>query len=361
MNSNNLTDGNVTSGYNETNTTDNYSDDYYYYDDGLEQFWVDKIRTLWQVFGPSILIVGTFSNVMVLLILRKLVSEASAFPLFFMALAVSDLLLLYFSLLPRWVGEQFGHWLTDGSETACKCIMWLEFSLTSLSAWLLVAMTAQRALNVAWPLKLKTVRPRRQALLTVLVLAVASFVFNSPALFRVTTHDPNTSCWWEVDFETHTRPALNWAEIILNSLLPSIIMIVCNCLMVRAMMLSSRRASIRSRSRSANLRGGALSQVTLTLILVSLVFIVLTLPMYITQIILEETPELQFDGPFQIWYNITSVMWICNSAVNFFLYVMTGSRFRKEGKRLFTRSEGSFSQTSSTLDRGSIKMRKTGV
>nr|KAG5712233.1 hypothetical protein BaRGS_014583 [Batillaria attramentaria] len=245
-----------------------------------------------------------------------------------MALAVTDLLLLYLSLLPRWIGEQFGHWLTDKNEASCKALSWLEYSFTSLSAWLLSAMTAQRAVSIVWPARSRAVSAWKQAALTTVVLTVASFAFNSSVLYGMTKQE---SCWWEYHFQRNALHVLQLVEIFLNSIIPSLVMVVCNCFMIRAVMLS---ADHRPSSGEDPQAGLAPSRVTLTLIVVSLVFIVLTLPMYVTQIVLRGNSELDGHGPFQIWYNVTSVMWITNSVVNFFLYVMTSPRFREEGKRL---------------------------
>ena len=61
--------------------------------------------TLWKVCPPVILLLGTFGNCMTLVILRTMPRRGSSgsMSLFFVALAVSDLVLLYTGLLRQWL------------------------------------------------------------------------------------------------------------------------------------------------------------------------------------------------------------------------------------------------------------------
>nr|KAG5687130.1 hypothetical protein BaRGS_034043 [Batillaria attramentaria] len=342
-----LIDVNVTDGNNDTlDHYRNYAGDYDYSD--RLAFWTDKMYTLWKVSSPIILTLGTFGNVMIILVLRKMLSEASAFPLLFMALAITDLLQLYVGLLPTWISYQFHYSILDESEVSCRLFLWLEHSLKVLSAWLLTAMTVQRAMSTTWPLKMRTVRPRRQAVLTIGVLVVASIAVISPVLYAVSTNAliEGGRCWWTKDFQTYVR-IMFWIMMFLLSFLPSVIMIICNCLMIRAMRRSSKKANTRSKSRSANPGSGALPRVTVTLIVVSIAFLLLTLPYYVNQILLMETvflkenPSWKHTLPVRFWYRVTTMMFFLNSAINFFLYILPGSTFREEVKKMFCKAERS--------------------
>ncbi|KAK7481135.1 hypothetical protein BaRGS_00027675 [Batillaria attramentaria] len=168
----------------------------------------------------------------------------------------------------------------------------------------------------------------------------------------MTTEDPESEgfCWWNFEFEANVRPKLDWLEIVLNSFLPSVIMVVCNVLMIKAVMETAQKA----RNRRSDAKPGMVSRVTVTLIVVSLTFIVLTLPYYIMQMIQQRNPELDFSGPYFFFFNIAGVLWTINSVINFFLYIMTGSRFREEGKKLipgrFRRADVTSVHTNSTSD-----------
>nr|KAG5695688.1 hypothetical protein BaRGS_022365 [Batillaria attramentaria] len=330
-------DWNVTDDWTKTGGPSDETTDYYYYYDSV-------VKTMWQVMCPTVLLLGTFGNSMIILVLSKMVAEASAFPLLFMGLAVSDLILLWVVVFPRWLGEQFEYWIADEGEAACKIMTWLEYTFVSLSAWLLAAMTAQRAVNIVWPLfRMRYLRPRLSAVVTIAVLVGASLIFNSFTLHSMTV--VNGTCWWSSEFENHVRLKIDWIEIVLNGVLPSIVMVICNCLMIHAVIQSAQNAL----DRCSATRPGMASRVTVTLIVVSLTFIVLTLPFYIMQMIQQRNPELEFNGPYVFFFNLADVMWSINSAINFFLYIMTGAKFREEAKKLF-RSGGSCVRTTITSE-----------
>lgn len=337
------------SDYTYVNETD-YDGGYNPYDDNYS-LWVDRSSLMYKVLCPIILIIGTTGNVLTVIVLTKMLSDASAFPLLFMALTFTDLLLLYLVLFFRWIAEQFGKWVIDQSEGACKFLTWMEYSLTSLSAWFLAAMTAQRAMTIVWPIQMRAMRPRRQAVVTIVILTACSFLFNSFVLDGMTTRDPTHAdyCYWETTFKANIRPALGWLEILLNSLLPSAIMVVCNVLMIQAVKQSADRARSRNSAKKSG-QNDIVYQITMTLIVVSLTFIVLTLPFYAMQIAAEFKADLDSDGSFHFWFNVTSILWATNSAINFFLYILTGSRFREEGMKLFRGTKTTVSQTHSTTD-----------
>ena len=81
---------------------------------------------------------------------------------------------------------------------------------------------------------------------------------------------------------------------------------------------------------------------TLTLVVVSVTFILLCLPfslyLILTDFVLKEMPN---ESPFvfslrYFMYALVNVLWYCNSAVNFYLYCLTGSKFRTECLRMLT-------------------------
>ena len=48
-------------------------------------------------------------NILIIAVLRRMRSDTSTLPLFFTALAASDLCLLYVGLVPPWIEYQFGY------------------------------------------------------------------------------------------------------------------------------------------------------------------------------------------------------------------------------------------------------------
>nr|KAG5703614.1 hypothetical protein BaRGS_002488 [Batillaria attramentaria] len=327
-------DSNVISEWNVTGRpwgeSTSLSDNYAYDEDPTYLLWKERNDIMLQIMCPTIFILGNFGNIMIILVMRKMSSNASGFPLLFTAVAVNDLLLLYVVLLPLWVLLVSGYFIQGASEAACKMYVWMMYSLLTLSAWLLAAMTAQRSMSIVWPLKMRASRPRRQALVTVLILVIASFAFCSFSLWGATTEGVDgKQCWWRSEFDAKVAHVFYCIAAFLNTALPFAVIVVCNCLMIRAVKLHSAR-------KQSDSQAVMVSRMTLTLIVVSLTFIVLTLPMYVMMIISDGVSERDF--AFHFWGNFVTLLGLTNSAINFFLYIMTGSRFRQEAKNLFCKA-----------------------
>ena len=79
-------------------------------------------------------------------------------------------------------------------------------------------------------------------------------------------------------------------------------------------------------------------QITITLVLVSSIFLILTLPQYIRLVAFHyldiyQTPEMY--AFFGFSYQLTRMMFVTNSAVNFYIYIMSAAKFRQDLKFLF--------------------------
>lgn len=119
----------------------------------------NSIRTatnqLLTIAPPVILTLGTFGNVMIILLFGRHRS-ASSLRLFFRALAVSDTCLLYAGLFVLWVEHVFTVSLSGKHTELCTSCMVFLYTVGIFSAWIIVAMTVQRAVSVIWPHKVET-------------------------------------------------------------------------------------------------------------------------------------------------------------------------------------------------------------
>ena len=82
-------------------------------------------------------------------------------------------------------------------------------------------------------------------------------------------------------------------------------------------------------------REKAARSVTLTIIVVSLTFLILTLPVsvfFVLSYVAKEYSEVKGEeyAKLYFFYTISYLLANCNSAVNFYLYCLTGRRFRQE-------------------------------
>ena len=117
---------------------------------------------LLKICPPIILLFGKFGNVMIIVIHSRQGAVMSALSVYFIALAVSDLTLLYVNVFISWVYYFFKINLGILHGVVCKLYIWITYVAGILSAWILVAMTVQRAICVIWPHRANVLCPARK-------------------------------------------------------------------------------------------------------------------------------------------------------------------------------------------------------
>ena len=243
--------------------------------------WQDARIMLFRI-GPAILIpVGTVGNVLTIVVLQRLGTETSTMPLFFTALAVSDICLLYVGLLPVWLEFQFGYSLTASHSVVCKLDFWAFYSLALLSAWLLVAMTIQRAASVVWPHKVSSTCTRRQARFSIVAIVITTFLINGSLLYGMDIHPESGICYFTDSFASQFLDVVVWQDLLMSSLLPFCFLLLNNSVLIWTVLQSLRAARARLHSgqtEQAGARQRKFMTMTVTLIAVSTAFIILTSP-----------------------------------------------------------------------------------
>ena len=302
--------------------------------------WQDARTMLFRI-GPMILLpVGTVSNALAIAVLQRLGTETSTMPLFFTALAVSDICLLYVGLLPVWLEFQLGYSLTASHTVVCKLDFWAFYSLGWLSAWLLVAMTIQRAASVVWPHKVSSTCTRRQARVSIATIVIFCFLLNSSLLYGLDIHPEFGICYFTDYFVSKLLEALLWQDLLMSSLLPFSFLLLSNSVLTWKVLQSVRAARARLHSgqtEQVDARQRKFMSMSVTLIAVSAAFIILTSPIGILSLasIINISNTDAINNDFVLFLGgVGNLLWYTNSTINFFLYILTGSRFRQELKVL---------------------------
>ena len=132
-----------------------------------------------------------------------------------------------------------------------------------------------------------------------------------------------------------------WIDLVVSSFLPSSLLLVGNVLLATTVTRSARlarrlTAAPTGSDRRSNVREKAASSLTVTLMSVSVTYICLSLPVCIFLIVQHYgmRPGARYNAWMRLAWAVVSLMWYCNSTVNFYLYCLTGTRFRAQCKRL---------------------------
>ena len=132
-----------------------------------------------------------------------------------------------------------------------------------------------------------------------------------------------------------------WIDLVVSSFLPSSLLLVGNVLLAITVSRSARlarrlTAAPTGSDRRSDVREKAASSLTVTLMSVSVTYICLSLPVSIFIIVQHYLSRAgaRYNAWMHLAWAVVNLMWYCNSTVNFYLYCLTGTRFRAQCKRL---------------------------
>ena len=299
---------------------------------------------------PTILLCGTFGNVMIIIIMNRLRNTVSSMSVYFTALAVSDLLFIYTVVMRMFITTNFSYDYFTISTAACKIGIFLLYITGVTSPWILVTMTMQRAASVLWPHRVSVLCTRRKSIFTVMGMVLFIACIHSHLLYGSDlVHYRNGTLSFCLPSTTKYKQFIDnvwsWVDLLFFSSLPFLFLIISNGLLVKKLAASVREANLKlsaGQCGQAKRREKKASSVTLTLVIVSITFIILCLPfslyVLLTGFVLDKIPGKNvFSRSLkELVYAIINWLWCWNSAVNFYLYCLTGSKFRTESLRVLT-------------------------
>ncbi|KAL8591869.1 hypothetical protein ACOMHN_044365 [Nucella lapillus] len=293
---------------------------------------------------PLIIILGNFGNVMTIVIMRKMTSSGkSIINIYFTAIAAVDLLVLYVHGLDFWVGRVTNIFARAQSSVSCKLLMWLYAASATTSCWLLVCMTVHRAMSVVWPHKVNVMCTKRTVFVVIDVIVLFCSAFYSHNIVGMDMSDLDNDtyymCWTKSEEHLYfIQNIFVYMELSVYCLLPFTCLVIANGVLVRKLSVSVKKARAdltHKNSHQVLAREKAANSVTLTVVVVSVTFMVLTLPISVYFMVFNSA-DLQFQYDWsdqmkiQAFFDLSSVLANANSAVNFYLYCLTGRRFREE-------------------------------
>ena len=327
----------------EENTTDDVSDQ----EEEIDVITPKDRETMALVHivtSPPLLVVGTFGNVMTIAIHKRSILT-SPLSVFFIVLAVSDLGLLYSNCLTRWIFFAFNFNVFVQNSVLCKISFFILYVSGCLSAWTLVAMTAQRAVCVLWPHRANVLcRVGKSKVIVVsMILFISGIHTHLLYGYDVETSGSLILCVPVKDYMPFFFEIWSIVDMLIVSLLPWLCLAVCNSLLVWKLKVSIREAEVNlgpCQADRMNNRKKKVSSMTVTLVTVSVAFLTLTFPMSFIQIlnfIFWTSGSIDVLNSSKVIYyawGISFPLWYLNSCINFYVYCLTGSKFRKEAKQM---------------------------
>lgn len=291
-----------------------------------EVFDRDMINSLWIYIPPVILAVGYFGNIMSILVLTLRDVCKPPLRFYMISLAVSDTVVLTLGFVRQWMrftfGKDYDMRLISGYY-GCIFHMYSVYFFFQFSSWLVALIGVQRAVVVSMPMKAQSLVTLRISVISVFLLVLVLGCANLTILLKVSFVPASVNkdrCIFS------TREAYNLHQVLnlpFLSILPFTIILISTLVIIYKLTLSAR-----FREEQKQGEGSGNQSVTIMLVTVCLVCLITTSPF---QLFLARYRRADFaddESIFYFIYCVTSLVLYLNYSVNFYLYVLSGQKFR---------------------------------
>ena len=313
---------------------------------------------------PVIVVVGVFGNLVSMTIMFQRQNRQSSFSVYLGSLAISDTCVLFESAY-YWVMIEIQR--RTFTDIECKIFMWTLHTFQQSGCYLIISVTLDRLVAVRFPFRAAGwCRARRATIVSAVFFATMS-AYNIPYLVFYKSDDVLvcTLCSFEhaiciVRVLGTMLIGLAIPVVLLLSMNAVIIHAVCNSMKYRpghatdsdrqtsniesievdeiSRAQSSQSVSFQSVRRNRKELSSQDRNLVSILLVVSFTFLLLNAPPVARAVTkyaypIERTPRnLAFDV---FAFHITNKLYFINNACNFFLYCISGFKFRRDFVRLF--------------------------
>ena len=219
-------------------------------------------------------------------------------------------------------------------------VLW---SATMSSTLFILSMTFDRFYSIIRPHKAASFNTIKRAKITIVLIVNISILFNIPYLFTMTSEGrncvPDQSEVWKTLYY--------WLNYVVQFAIPFVSLLSMNSVIIHTLRKRSMfimKPEVRSDQGQGQSQGQnskmktSEKQTYAILLLVAFSFFILITPLYIFllySLFVDYTKSPKSYAEFYLFYNVMVKMGYTNYAINFFLYVISGRKFRNEVLQLF--------------------------
>ncbi len=293
---------------------------------------------LWKYISPILIITGIVGNLLSLLVMVKSymsISGRSITVLYLSILAISDTLVLIVGLLRHWLLFLTHVDIRSFSNWGCKIHLLLLYWTTDFAAWVLLLVSIERVLSVLFAISSKRYLTPFAGVISLIVISIILLAVNCHflATYELVTY---TDSYGEfaicqrvekyVYFFSYVWP---WIDFSVFCIIPFTIISVCNIAII---------VKLCCRKTNTNATSLRMSSITTILVLVSLYFLFALIPVEIYAVLNSRwtnVSNVHSLSQVHLFYVIANILMYSNNAANFFLYCLSGPRFRRKLRTIF--------------------------
>ena len=230
----------------------------------------------------------------------------------------------------------------------CTAIVTILFTSSMCSTFFTLSMTFERCYSIIRPHKAASFNTVRRAKITIICIIIFSVMYNLPSWFVTAQDGHSRNCVpYGLAMKSIHGQIYYWTSNILNFILPFILLLIMNTVIINT--LSKRSKSI-TRTRGHDHSQGqsqgqrqvqaddhsqkaknSETQISVMLLFVTFSYLLLNSPtyIYIFLIVDEVKKQTPYDiALFNLIFSVGQKALYTNYGINFFLYVISGEKFR---------------------------------
>ncbi|UJR20484.1 hypothetical protein I4U23_023612 [Adineta vaga] len=296
-------------------------------------FWINRL-------SPIITIIfGTFGNFCNIIIFTRPALRTNPCSLYFLAGSLANLLVIYVALLTRYLATS---WAYDPSATSmiwCKTRHILVYPSLSLVLWFIVLASIDRYLSSSRNIRFRQLSTVSVAWKIILITTLLTFLSNIHVLVFARAEPINGISTCTI-LPNEYLIFFNIFVPIVSCILPIILMgtfgilTILNVRLIRKRIIpqENNRRNERLRSNDRQLVIMLLCQVLITTIIVA-PWALINMFSAIGVTILKYTFSTMNQAIYNFAFNVSRMLYYMNPAVSFYIYTLSGPKFRLEIKQ----------------------------
>ena len=304
---------------------------------------------LFWYMSPVLIVCGNVGNFLSIVILCSAQFRKSPSTMMMIVLALMDTGNLNTGLLHLWLDFKYNIYIRTLTTTAgCKIHMFAVYFFGCMCGWSIVLMTFERVVSVLIPLRAREICSRRR--MGIAMLAVTAFLFVNflhllvyTEMYSTVRYDEFTgepiyykSCRIKDGHYDRINKVLHWQDLLLSSAIPSGLIFIGNALIIYR--LTKAQIKRRKTMNLDNQKQKGTSSITVMLVVVSVTFLITTLPVTIYLQRWDKWYDLYtLEGAVKahFTYAVVHMMYYGNNTINFWLYFLSGRKFRQAFLSMF--------------------------
>ncbi len=285
--------------------------------------------------------IGVIGNTLSFLVMMKPSNRKLSTCIYMASISINDNLMMFLAMYAHVTNDINVHQV--GSFES-KVIAFLVLMSLQNTTYQVLLMTIDKFIAIKWPHKAATYSTPRRAKIALLCVHIFVILYNIPHLFL--SGIKANIC------RVYLKPVLfspvhSWLSFVVNFIVPFSLLFFMNLVIIQQVKRSHQRFGERNSSTEVQsynnpaqqrlkTQKNVENQLTRMLVLVTSLFLILLVPTYVRFIFLTifvtDTPEKQAAAI--LLYHISAKLYNTNSGLNFFLYCISGNKFRSDLKEL---------------------------